>query len=64
MNQLLVQPSDVARLLGRFPRWFGPFVSWSAGFALLGCAWIPVQVRKLPLRLASWMAKRYAKGVL
>jgi len=64
MSAVPVMPSEVRELLGRLPRWHGPFVNWSARFVNRGPSWLPFWLRKLPLHFGCAVAKLYVKGWL
>lgn len=64
MRTAAVMPHEVTELLARLPRWWGPFVNWSARFANRGPSWMPHVLRKLPLHLGCGVIRLYAKGWL
>lgn len=55
---------EVRELQARYPGWLCLLLRWSSAYALHGPNWIPMIVRKLPLRVACAVAALYARGWL
>lgn len=64
MSGPLVLSREVRELMARLPRWLGPFTNWATAWANRGPRWLPLAVRKLPLRLACCITMVYGRGWL
>lgn len=51
------------QVLEAMPRWWPSLVRWAVAFTLKGPWWMPIELRKVPLRLCALFLESKAVGV-
>ena len=56
-----VMPDEVIELRAGWPRWFDLFLGWAVRWSIRGPAWLPMAVRKVPLRFGAGVLSVYVR---